>query len=198
MCIRDRDQIEGFRLDHRHRIAIPIDRRDHGVTGMSQSIFEVERHQRLILYDEQPIDQPLLAPKQHLCACPFATRVAHSRSPMSAHRFILFRSQPVPPPPYTVKPGRKSGPKKDSKSDTKGGAKFGAKDGAKPHFKAGPKRDDTGSKPYAKTDAKRGGNADSKPYGKPGARRGADAGSKPFGKPDGRRGADAGLSLIHI
>src|SRR6185437_13946203 len=63
------DQVDRLPPKHIHRVVEAIDRRDHLVTGVAEHIFIVERGQRLVLDDEDALDDLLTLPEQH-CGTP--------------------------------------------------------------------------------------------------------------------------------
>ena len=52
-------------FEHLERFVEVVDRRDDLVTGVAEDIFIVERGQRLVLDDEDPLDDLLALPEQH-------------------------------------------------------------------------------------------------------------------------------------
>ena len=52
-------------IEHRERFVEVVDRRDDLVTGVAEHVFIVERGQRLVLDDEDPLDDLLTLPEQH-------------------------------------------------------------------------------------------------------------------------------------
>ncbi len=52
-------------LEHLERFVEVVDRRDDLVSGVAEHIFIVERGQRLVLDDEDPLDDLLTLPEQH-------------------------------------------------------------------------------------------------------------------------------------
>ena len=59
------DQMNLFAVQHVERFIEVVDRRDDLITGIAEHILIVERRQRLILDDEDPLDDLLTLPEQH-------------------------------------------------------------------------------------------------------------------------------------
>ena len=59
------DQMDLLAFQHLDRLVEIVDGRDDLVTGVAEEIFIVERGQRLVLDDEDPLDDLLALPEQH-------------------------------------------------------------------------------------------------------------------------------------
>src|SRR5439155_22054642 len=59
------DQVDRFALDNLERIVELVDRRDDLIAGVAEDILIVEGGQRLILDNEDPLDDLLTLPEQH-------------------------------------------------------------------------------------------------------------------------------------
>ena len=59
------DQMDLFAVQNLERLVEVVDRRDDLIAGVAEHIFIVERGQRLILDDEDALDDLLTLPEQH-------------------------------------------------------------------------------------------------------------------------------------
>ena len=59
------DQVDFLALEHFDRLVEIVDRRDDLIAGIAEHVFVVERGQRLVLDDEDPLDDLLAPAEQH-------------------------------------------------------------------------------------------------------------------------------------
>ena len=102
------DQIDLLALEHLERFVEVVDRRDDLVTGVAEHIFIVERGQRLILDDEDPLDDLLALPEQHrhsdMTSPPQRTKRRPVPQPAQSRRALCLRQ------PQDARTGRSASP----------------------------------------------------------------------------------------
>ncbi len=59
------DQMDLLALEQAKRLLMIVERRDHLIPEVGEHRFGVERGQRLVLDDEDPLDDPLALTEQH-------------------------------------------------------------------------------------------------------------------------------------
>ena len=91
-----------FALEHVERFVEIVDGRDDLVAGVAEHIFIVERGQRLILDDEDPLDDLLTLPEQHLGPRPMTSPPQRTKRKASAARSATGRAT-VPAAPQNAR-----------------------------------------------------------------------------------------------